>query len=145
MLITALSLFVLTIARAEEPTRVIDTPVVPRTSRVEKREAPPMACREAGPSGAAEVSHLTEQVIFLYPQIKGAKTCSGYVVTIKGGQVCSAKPDLSDEICSWSSGFTETSICLSREEALRDQVARIEGCSGITPAPRPEPTVRRAP
>lgn len=134
-------LLLATTASAEEPT----TAVVPRVSHVEKTEAPAMACR-SGVSGAAEVSLLTEQVIFLFPQIKGAKTCGSFVVQIIDGRVCSAKTDGTDEICSWGSGLTESDMCVSREEALRDQVARIEACSGITPAPRPSMTVqRRAP
>lgn len=133
-------LLLATTALAEEPTAA----VVPRVSQVEEREVPTMACHAVGPSGAAEVSNLTEQVIFLFPQIKGSKTCGGYVVQIKNGQLCSAKSDGAEEICSWGSGTTESDMCVSREEALRDQVTRIEACSGITPAPRPPTTVRRA-
>ncbi len=132
-------LLLATTALAAEPT----TAVVPRVSQVEEREVPTMACHAVGPSGAAEVSRLTDQVIFLYPQITGSKTCGGYVVKINGGRVCSAKADGSEEICSWGSGTTESDMCVSREEALRDQVTRIEACSGITPAPRPSTTIRR--
>jgi hypothetical protein len=136
------SVLLLTTALAEEPT----TAVVPRVSRVEKTEVSAMACHAVGPSGAAEVSNLTEQVVFLYPQIKGSKTCGNFVVQINGGRVCSTKTNGTDEICSWSSGLTESDMCVSREEALRDQVARIETCSGISPAPRQSTTVqRRAP
>lgn len=120
-------------ASAEEP-----LPVVGRVSRVQPREVPAMACH-TGFSGAAAVSDLTKQVIALYPQFAEWKktSCGNYTVEVKAGYgVCSEARDGTSELCSNSSGTTETSECMSREEALREQVTRLEACPGITPAPR---------
>ena len=151
-MLLALTLFLP--ANAEEPTPrdssgkpAEPAPVVGRVSRVIERAAPVPVCH-SGVSGAAAVSDLTEQLIATVPQVPATdgRNCGSFRLVRSGSMITTSHPDGSALIRTFGNGRIDggrADLCLSYEGALREQVARLDACPGVTPPPLATHVVER--